>query len=243
MYNRYFNRWKERNQIHFSFEGGKYGDTSSRTELGKKRIKLATDTAANVVQERSFVRDHPVKTITAVSTSVHNPVIDGGNDTGSKKRPFEEDDVLVANVGAEEKEQAVPGLTGLRRRRIILQVPLYYSCRMQKTLPNENLAYYIPLVEHAASHQEAGSQEDVDHNPTLVETLDSLVPAAPVPDDNTDDASFPEVYLQPIVQPPALVVGDNAVPVVTKWLCCVQNVNAAINRLENGDDVTFCILK
>lgn len=204
---RYFNRWKERNQIHFSFEGGRFDSSAHGGGLGKKRIKLATDTAATVVHEQFYVRDsHVYNSIVTSSLSdvTLKDIEPAAAETAiSLKRSHD-----AAHLCSVEGGQKVIPLTGLRRRNIILQVPMYYSCRMQKSTHAHLKAYYFPRVEQVESKlsEIAAESKAVDSHDLLDESA----------------ADFISDHLQPLVARPALIVGDNAVPVVSSWLCCVS---------------------
>jgi hypothetical protein len=217
---RYFNRWKERNQIHFAFEGGGKDHDSGGKQgqgLGKKRIKLAADTAANVVHEQAFVRVHPyqksqieaepetgiVDAKIAEGMEVNEPSMSSTTAGNTSKRSLEDlmnGDAAVSGSGNYNSKPAAGGesvtMSGLRRRRITLHIPLYYSCRMQKSLSAEKIAYFFPLVEHMAPAAASAAADEANKS-----------------------------HLQPIPPTLALIVGDNAVPTVPRWMCCIKNTN------------------
>ena len=175
---------------------------SQEDKLGKKRIKLATSTAASVVQEQSYIRMHPVQR--QKTDEVKSGEVD--QNTG--------DDKGTSNKRAHEEMAECSKLTGLRRRNIVLHVPMYYSNRMQKSLPTQPTAYFFPLVK----------QVPVEENNT-----DAIAPDVVVckekcssDDDVGTDSDQERSHLQPLVPPPALVVADNAVPIVSRWMCCVE---------------------
>lgn len=173
---------------------------SQEDKLGKKRIKLATSTAASVVHEQSYIRMHPVQRQKAAE--------EGGN-VGGETADAEKG---VTNKRGHEEMTECSKLTGLRRRNIVLHVPMYYSNRMQKALSTESAAYYFPLVEQVPEQEKADAE--------------AIVPDLSTQKCNSDDDagadSDPErSHLQPLVPPPALVVADNAVPIVSRWMCCV----------------------
>lgn len=144
-----------------------------------------------------------------------------GGDSASRKRSLEE---------GKGKESECVGITGLRRRRIILHVPLYYSCRMQRSLPEDNLAYFFPLVEQQKDTEDVN---DVGDSPTMIETSNTHSPDETVvsstivevsngKEGDCSDNPVISKHLVPIPAAPTLLVGDNAVPVVAKWMCCIK---------------------
>lgn len=154
--------------------------------MGRKRAKLAAATGAVVVKEEAYIKtDSSAERASKLDTL-------GLNDISER---------CLREAGHEGS------ITGLRRKNIKLQVPLFYSNRMQVSTTRPK-TYYIPLVEH------------VDPSPTIA--------ANPSPDYDVAGKEFSTIrtssHLVPLPPAPKVVTGENEVPLVSSWLCCVSTL-------------------
>lgn len=177
--------------------------------MGKKRIKLATDTAASVVHEQFYVHNDQKQNEMPqeIGSNEQYSSVTASDGKIVRKRTHLEPS---SEVTSEDSTKVVP-LTGLRRRNILLHVPLYYSNRMQKSMPSSPKAYYFPLVDIISPDVDDLGVNTLFPIPSVVDGVNA----------EGDDLDQDNSCLKPIVQAPALIVGDNAVPIISKWLCCV----------------------
>lgn len=146
---RWFNRWKERNQIHFSFDTGLTKDTKTNLVANDKRAAVAV-TASQATVSSSTASASTITTSTTAATTV----------LSGSESIAESSSSVAAPAAASTSSASTSGFqVGLRRRNIQLRVPLPYSCRMQHSADAAAPSYYIPLVKKLLSSYD---DEDVE---------------------------------------------------------------------------------
>ncbi len=202
---RWFNRWKERHQIRFSFETGRV----LRVPIIKASVEVAVDSRPP------------------------SAIVDGSNVETSAPSREEIDTERQATLHGK-----APAIQGLRRRNILLKMPLPYSCRIQRY--EDKSVYLIPLIDFNANLDVLRGEEENNAGLQLVKAelsaedpKQSCVGSKRLRNDEADAEAAKSISVSDRGRPTAdgssvsyvinPGIGVDPHPEVVKWLCIVKN--------------------